>query len=510
MVFNLLGILSQLQLLSPLKLMRLASAIRLNGVNLMLLFSLAGKDEEDKVALVDSRESFTYKELHMKCENLAFQLKEIFHLKKGQKVAFLCKNHASFVQALFAVSRLGADSYLLNTAVSKLQMDRLITEHDFDLLVYDNEFGAMIEQSIYRNPKIQSCHREETSISFLSDSKQNEKVKLVPTFSSKIVLLTSGTTGKPKKVIHRPSLFNFLQPFAALLQRLHLTRHDTAYIATPIFHGYGIAILLSFFALGKKVVIQNSFDAFKACSLIRKHHVEVITVVPLMIHKMLMADKEALRSLACIASGGAKLNPVLVEEVNEHLGEVLFNLYGTSEAGLNIIATPEDLKYDSNTLGKLLAGGRLKIVEDGKTVKEGTVGHFCMRNKWSMTNRKSRWIETGDLGYRDPNGYYFLSGRKDDLIISAGNNIYPLEVEGALTCHPCVEDAAVIGIKDVYCGQILQAFVQLYPDQTVSEEALANWLRKRVADYQIPRKIVFVKELPYTAVGKLDRKSLEE
>lgn len=125
-----------------------------------------------------------------------------------------------------------------------------------------------------------------------------------------------------------------------------------------------------------------------------------------------------------------------------------------------------------------------------------------------MQNQKNRWIQTGDVGYRDENGYYFLCGRTDDLIISAGNNIYPGEVETVLRNHPNVEDTAVVGVEDVYAGHILKAYVQLY-DEKLTEEELVSWLRERLTTYQLPREIVFVKELPYTAVGKLDRKRLE-
>ncbi len=508
-MFNLLNILSQLNFLSPSNLGRLCLAIRQHGVNLMLLFALTEKTGDQKIALVDGRETINYEELKKRCEHLASLLAERYGIVKGHKVAFFCKNHASFVQGIFAASRLGADVYLLNCAMSQRQFDRLVQEHHFDFLIYDEEFRGLIEKSSYQHAKIVSYHETQESINRLSTSASHRKAKLTASSSGKIVLLTGGTTGKPKQVVHRPSLFNFLNPFAALLNRLQLPTYNTAYIATPIYHGYGIAVLLSFIALGKKVVIQESFDAKSACALIRQHQVEVVTVVPLMVHKMLKHDQEALGSLACIASGGANLNPVLVSEVTNHLGNVLYNLYGTSEAGLNIIATPEDLYDHPDTLGKAIPGSRLQVVMDGKEVEPGRVGQFCIRNTWSMRNSSNLWIETGDMGYRDENGYYFLCGRTDDLIISAGNNIYPSEIEAALCNHPSVEDVAVIGVDDVYAGQILKAYVQLYSDKQMTEEALLSWLRTRVAAYQIPREIAFVEELPYTPVGKLDRKRVQ-
>lgn len=505
-MMSLLKILFQLDFLSPSKVGRLVSTIRQNGINLMVLFTLTGKNGAEKSALVDSRETLSYQELQKRCENLAHCLSELYGIGKGMKMAFFCKNHASLVQSIFAASRLGADIYLLNSSMSQLQFNRLVEENDFDFLVYDNEFCELIEKSPYRNPKIVSYHESKEAISKLAEKALERKQPLAPSSSGKIVLLTGGTTGKPKKVIHKPSLFNFLHPFSALLNRLQLIKYSTAYIATPICHGYGIAVLLSFFALKKKVIIQDSFDARGACALIRQHQVEVVTVVPLMIHKILQTNLEDLSSLGCIASGGSKLNPALVEEVNQRLGEVLYNLYGTSETGLNIIATPEDFRRDPNTLGKLIAGGQLRVVAEGKEVEPGSIGQFCIRNKWSMKNSLCRWIQTGDIGYKDQDGYYFLCGRTDDLIISAGNNIHPLEIEVILTNHPSIEGAAVIGVEDVYRGQILKGFVQLCCGEKLSEKEILDWLRTQLAEFQIPREITFVGELPYTPVGKLDRK----
>ena len=505
---KLLKVLSQLHFLSLSNLGRLFVAIRQNGINLMLLFTLTEKAGSQKTAIVDSRETVTYQELKTRCEHLAHHLADQYGIKKGQKVAFLCHNHAPFVQGMFAASRLGADIYMLHCSMSQLQFNRLVKEQPFDLLIYDEMFEELIENSSYERSTLASYHRDKDSINRLSRSTRRHKGNLPAASSGKIVLLTGGTTGSPKQVTHKPSLFHFLAPFAALLNRLQLPSFNTAYIATPIYHGYGIAILLSFLALGKKVVIQENFDVQRACDLIRRHKVEVVTVVPLMIHKMLRHDPTSLHSLACIASGGAKLHPVLVREVHNELGNVLYNLYGTSEAGLNLIATPEDLQFDANTLGRRIRGGDLQVVKDGVEVEPGAIGEFCIRNKWSMQSRKNRWIRTGDVGYQDENGYYFLCGRTDDLIISAGNNIYPGEVEAVLRDHPNVEDAAVIGVEDVYAGHILKAYVQVY-DEVLTEEALVSWLRERVTTYQLPREIVFVDELPYTEVGKLDRKRLQ-
>jgi fatty-acyl-CoA synthase len=349
-----------------------------------------------------------------------------------------------------------------------------------------------------------------SALNNLRHSEVNEKQRLERSSASKLVLQTSGTTGTSKDAAHKPSLFNFLHPFMAFIQRLKILNYKTAYIATPIYHGYGIAVLLLFIPLGKKAVISRGFDAKKACRIIREHQVEVVTVVPLMLQKMLQTNPEDLKSLSCIASGGARLPIKLIEQSSKELGNVLYNLYGTSEAGLNFIATPEDLMDAPTTLGKKIKRLQIKVLDNNLIeVENGKVGQLCIKNDWSIANRNNTWIKTGDLGYRDENGYYFLCGRTDDMVVSGGENVYPIEVEQVLIKHPLIEDVAIIGVNDNQFGQRLKAFVLPVENANLTEKELLDWLRPRVARFQLPKVIKFVANMPYTALGKLDKKQLK-
>lgn len=509
-IVNLINVLYKMKYLSLLELCGLIVFICKYGINIMLLLRMAEKTNGDKHALVEDEETITYRQLLSQSEKLSFIFKERYKLQRGQKVAFLCKNHGSLVKSIFAAAQLGPDIYLLNSDMSQIQFDQLVKDQDFDFLIYDVESSSLIEKSHYRKERLLSKHDYLPAVNTLLQTEVDGNFKLPRSSASKIMLLTGGTTGKSKEVAHKPSLFHFLNPFLAVLTRLKLLNTKTAYIATPIYHGYGIAILFSFLALGKKVVISKGFDAKKACHLIREHRIEVVTVVPLMLQKMLKHNVEDLRSLVCIASGGAKLNPKLVDEVFSKLGDVLYNLYGTSEAGLNMIATPQDLKYSAATIGKKIKGVRLNIMgHDKQKVAVGTVGQFCINNKWSMRNRTSTWIEAGDLGFQDKNGYYFLCGRTDELVVSAGVNVYPIEVEHVLIKHPQIEEVAVVGIEDEDFGQRLKAFVLTRKNEDLTHAALLGWIRPRVARFQVPKEIVFVDQMPYTPLGKLDKKQLK-
>ncbi|MFA9557594.1 AMP-binding protein [Evansella sp. AB-rgal1] len=507
-IVRLMYVLFKIQLLSPLSIYRLFAALVKNGINIMVLLHFSAMKFRKNIALVDDRETLTYHELYEQSMQLAVWLKEKHQLGSGHKVAFLCKNHASLVKAIFAVSRLGADIYFLHTETSKDQFNNMVQQHQFHLIIHDAEASTLLEQSQYKNARLLTYH---DSLPAINTIVPNHKTAIPRTSSSKLILQTSGTTGASKAAAHKPSLFNYLHPFLAFFNRLSIEKYNTAYIATPIYHGYGIAVLLLFMPLGKKSVISTGFDAKKACNLIQQHQVEVVTVVPLMLQKMLQADPQSLKSLACIASGGAKLSTKLIQETSQQLGNVLYNLYGTSEAGLNFIATPEDLQSAPTTIGKKIDGMQIAVLDGNKCeVKNGVVGQLSIKNDWSISNRKHSWIQTGDLGYQDEHGYFFLCGRTDDMIISGGENVYPIEVEQILIKHPSIEDVAVIGIEDEQFGERLKAFVLPKQGAELSTEELFAWIKPRVARRQLPKEMKIVKNMPYTPLGKLDKKALSK
>nr|WP_106780301.1 AMP-binding protein [Lysinibacillus timonensis] len=509
-VIKLMYVLYKIKLLSPITVLQLIQSIYKHGLNLMALLSFAAKKYGDKVALVDDDETVSYKRLLDDSSKLAVALHQNVQLQSDMKVAFICKNHSSLVKSIFASSRLGAELLFLNTQISKSQFVAIIESQQLDMIIYDEEYMALIEETKFQGIKLLTYHHTLPAINnFLQSPNIDENDRIPRTSSSKLTLFTSGTTGVPKKAVHKPTLFHYLNPFLSFITRLKMLNYGTGYIATPIYHGYGIAILLLFIPLGKKVIIRRTFIAKEACNVICEHQVEMVTLVPTMLQRMLEHNKNQLTSLNCIVSGGAKLSSKLVKETFHSLGPVLYNLYGTSEVGLNFIATPEDLAYSHTTIGKKICGMDVKVLDrDMNEVEVGKVGQLCIQNDWSMRNKKNQWIETGDLGYRDANGYYFLCGRTDEMIISGGINTYPIEVENILVNHPLILDVAVIGIDDDEFGQRLKAFVLPLKDTTISEKEVLEWLRLRVPKFQLPKEIELVTQLPYTQLGKLDRKQL--
>lgn len=492
-------------LLSPKGFARLLSAFASEGTNLTAILKFAARRNPKAIAVVDERETITYENLYLQSQDLARHLQNNFGLAAGNKAAFLCRNNAAFVRALCAASRIGARIFLLNPEMSAEQFSALVERHKFDFLFLDNEAESLISSDEKADWKNKSFVIND--IQNFSKGKNPAKIKRA--FSGEIIVLTGGTTGVPKVAKRKASVLNFLNPFFALLTQLDLDEYKSVYVATPAYHGFGISAIIIALILGMKMFFLRRFDAAKACELIEINRIETVTVVPLMLQRMLNFDERKLASLRRIISGGAALNPALTIETFEKLGDKLFNLYGTSEAGFSVIATPEDLRNSPETIGRKIGGVDLKILDENeREVARGTIGKICIKSAWAIESGKS-WIETGDVGFQDENGFLFLRGRNDEMIVSGGENVYPIELENILVKHPNIRQVAVIGIADEEFGQRLKAFIVSNPENNLTENEIKKWLETRVARFQVPKQIEFLGELPQTAIGKINKRKFK-
>ncbi|RQO66431.1 hypothetical protein DBR43_29925 [Pedobacter sp. KBW06] len=491
----------------------LLKALFRRGVNLVAILRLAAWLYPDHLALVHEKDRFTYLQLYRLVRQLALRLNENHGMKKGNKIAIICANHPAFISALFAVAYLGADVYLLNSEMGTAQLQRQVNEHQFDFIIYDPSFSSLILEMGYEKRSLAANGEGEITVArYLKDSEHLPTGKKIKRSSfNRVVILTSGTTGLYKSAARKASVSAYTGLFLSLLDRLKFENYQSVYVATPIAHGFGLAALCFSYLMGKDVYIRTGFDHKAACAVIRDEQIESVTLVPLMLRRMLDENKEALQSLKCIVSGGAVLSPALAEEAVLGLGNKLFNLYGTSEAGVCLLAGPEELIKYPGTIGKALEGVCLEIRNRQLWIK-------CA---WSA--ERDRWINTGDLGYQDEEGYCYLLGRADEMIVSGGENVYPYELELLLMQHPMVKEVLVTGIADAGFGQRLAAFVVLkdvapledfgVPKEKVpatteaTKAAILSWLSGKAARYQMPKHLVFTNEIPLTSMGKPDRKA---
>jgi len=467
------------------------------GVNLASLLRFAARRRGDAAALVDAGEPTSFNALAAQVERIAAALRDVHGVRPGDVVAVLAHNGAGLVRAVFAASRLGARVTLLNPEMSPPQLAALILRHHPTLVITEADTQPLLAGAAC--PSITAAELLERAAAVYR--------RLRPVNGGELVVLTGGTTGEPKAASRKPSPRSFALLFIHLVTALGLDRHPAAYLAAPLFHGYGVAAYLVALALGRTVYLVPRFKAADACALIRRERLEVVAVVPSMLQRMLAEPGADLTSLQCVISGGAALPAPVAVETRRRLGEVLFNLYGTSEAGVAVFATPADLAAAPDTIGRPIWGVHVTIRDDaGAVLPDGQLGRICVQSRAAV--KPGAWIETGDVGLRDAAGRLFVRGRIDDMIVSGGENVAPWEVESVLLTHPEVREAVAVGVPDPDFGQRLAAFVSLRPGSTLTAEALGAWLAERVARYQRPRSIELRDELPLTAIGKVDKRAL--
>jgi acyl-CoA synthetase (AMP-forming)/AMP-acid ligase II len=308
-----------------------------------------------------------------------------------------------------------------------------------------------------------------------------------------VVVMTSGSTGAPKAVDRKVSTAQAV-PIATLVRRLPLRRGVPMVITQPLFHGFGVGFLALGLAFGMPVVVRRHFRPDEVAAFLSDHPGALLTGVPPILSKVTRTGVEV--PLSAVVSGAGQLHPAVADRLTKAFGPMLFNLYGSSELGWSTLATPADLREAPGTIGRPAAGVRVAILgEDGQPLPPGQVGQL-----WVGGRLAGRMADSGDLGHQDSAGRFFVDGRADDLIVTGGENVFPVEVENALLSHPAVAEARVVAVPDEEYGARLEAHV-------VRRDAVDAWeLRRyagtRLTPAKVPRSITFVDGLPVTSTGK--------
>ncbi|HKZ51465.1 MAG TPA: o-succinylbenzoate--CoA ligase, partial [Dehalococcoidia bacterium] len=336
------------------------------------------------------------------------------------------------------------------------------------------------------------------------------------------MIYTSGTGGRPKGATL--TFGNHFWNAVGSVLNLGLHSDDRWLACLPLFHVGGLAILLRGVIYGIPVVLHEAFDALAVNRAIDEEGVTIVSVVSTMLQQMLEArgDRPSPSSLRCILLGGGPASRLLLEECARRNLPVV-QTYGLTEAASQVATlAPEDALRKLGSAGKPLFLTQVRIEgQDGRPLPPGEPGEIVVGgptvtpgylNRPAETQGALRrgWLHTGDIGYLDEEGYLYVLDRRDDLVISGGENVYPAEVEEVLRSHPAVLDAGAIGVPDDRWGQVVVAVVSLRPGAEVKEEELLAFCRGRLAPYKVPKRLRFVRELPRNQAGKLLRRVLRE
>ena len=478
----------------------------------------------NRVALIDELGELTYKELDERSNALANAWRER-GLEPGEGVAILTRNHRGFIDAVFAAAKCGSRIILLNTSFAGPQIREVAGREGTDLLVYDDEYAEMLgdvelPRGRWRAWTESDGGGDDTIESLIEAGEPKAPPK--PGATPRITILTSGTTGTPKGAPRSEP--RSLALIGGLLSRVPFRARETTELCVPMFHALGFMQAVVGIALGSTLVVRRRFDPEATLQSLDEHGATAMVVVPVMLRRLVDLGEEEiarrdLSALRIIFVSGSALGAELAKQALRSFGPVVYNLYGSTEVAYATIATPEDLQDDAGSVGKVVRGSVIKILDDdGNEVPAGETGRIFVGNLSQFegyTGGGSKdevggLMSSGDVGHFDDDGRLFIDGRDDEMIVSGGENVFPAEVEELLSGHEKIEEAAAIGVDDEKFGQRLKAFVVLRGDSELSEGDVKGYVKDNLANYKVPREVVFVDELPRNSTGKVLKRELEE
>ena len=478
----------------------------------------------NRTAIVDHLGELTFREVDRRTNALANALRAL-GVGAGDRVAVLCRNHRHFVEATVACSKLGADQLLLNSELAAPQMAALLDRERPAVLVHDEEFAERLGErpdvrAVVALPEPDVAERGQPTVEELIASHDGSEPPPAPDAPGRTILLTSGTTGTPKGAVRGAP--GSLRPGIAILNVIPVRAREKHFIVAPLFHNWGYSWLMLTTLLGATVVLRRRFDAEDTLRTIDRERPQAAPMVPVMAQRILEASSSGsydCSSLRAVPLSGSALPGDLAVRFMDRFGDVVYNLYGSTEVALATVATPDDLRAAPGTAGRPPHGSVVRILDaHGRELPHGETGRIFVGNEALFAGYTAgvagkemagELMSTGDVGHVDEAGRLFVSGRSDDMIVSGGENVFPREVEDLLARHEAVVEAAVIGVEDEQFGQRLRAFVVLREGAGLGGEAVKGYVKENLPRYSVPRDVVFLDALPRSGTGKVVKRDLE-
>ena len=498
----------------------------------------------DKMAVVFEDKRYTFSQLNERVNRLANGLMKL-GVKKGERVALIQVNCNQCVETYFAVAKMGGIYLPLNFRAKEKELAYMLNTAEATAIIIGERYVPMIKsiqpecKSLKHLITIEQKHDDMLYYEdIIENSPPDDVFTEIDDHDTTILMYTAGTTGFPKGVMLSHNSFS-----SYMLENVTPADPEASesnILTVPLYHVAGIQAMMAAIYGGRTLVMERQFEPEEWMTLVETEKANRAMMVPTMLKQLLdhpNFKKHDLSSLKVITYGAAPMPlPVIRKALEEFLGVSFINAFGQTETASTITAlgpedhvltgTPEEIERKLQRLasiGKPMSDVEMKVVDDdGKKLGPGEVGEILARGprvmsgywkdeeKTAKTIDKDGWVHTGDVGYVDKDGYYFLSGRSSDMIIRAGENISPEELENAIREHPKVEDVAVIGVPDETWGEEPRAVVIPKKGQKPTEEEIMEWCRERLASFKRPRTVVFVDDLPRNPMGKLIKREIRE
>ncbi len=504
------------------------------SLNLALILRESAKKNPDHPCVILDSFKFTYGQMDTLSSQVASSLRAA-GMKKGDRVGLMLPNVPQFVMAYFGVLKAGGIVVPMNVLLKAPEVNFYVADSDSRFLIVWEDFAGEalkgveslkgIATWVVLKPGSTAAPAGTKSFMELLAGSPKFEMEATSADDTAVILYTSGTTGKPKgaELTH-----------ANLFLNCHFIGHvfgstpaDVTLVVLPMFHSFGQSAVMNVaLHVGGTLTLVPRFDTEKVLEVMQRDKVTVFPGVPTMFFALLhhaTADKFDLSALRICASGGAAIPGEVLLAFEKKFKTTILEGYGLSETSPTATFNNSAAERKILSIGTPLFGVELKVFDPddnelppGKdNVGEIVIrGHNVMKGYWKKPDAnleafKGGWFHTGDLGYVDEDGYYFIVDRKKEMIIRGGFNVYPREVEEVVYAHPAVAEAAIIGIPDERLGEEVKAVVALKPGAAATEEDIIAFVKERVAAYKYPRTVQFVDTLPKGATGKILKKELK-
>jgi len=491
------------------------------------LFSIlleTSKSFANRDAVYYESQKLTYKALTFRAERMSAFLSSI-GVKQGSLVALWLPNSPDYVALYFAIWRLGAIAVPLNYFWKESEIEFVLEDCNAQVLIVSQDRYFQGE-ALYRKGLFRHLLMSPAIFSKIDNFVPSAPVE-VNLHSPALIIYTSGTTGKPKGAMLSHN--NLISNVRSCMNTIQFSKRDSVLCILPLFHSFAVTVcMLIPISLGAKIVFGQPGSPKSLINVILKGQVSVLVGIPPLFSLMAEAGLpkwikpwmiKLLWPVRIAISGASGLPVSVFENFQKKYGIPLLEGYGLTEASPVVSLNPVG-RQRPGSVGLPISDVEVKIVDEaGLEVQLNKPGEIIVKGPNVMLGYLNRpqdtkqairngWLYTGDLGYKDADGFLYIVGRKKDMINVRGLNVYPREIEDLLESHPFVKEAAVVGIKSKFKGERPVAFVVLREYEHISEQELIGFMRERLADYKVPARVYFIKELPKNALRKVEKQEL--
>jgi len=480
----------------------------------------------NKPAIIFKDQPVTYSQLLARAQRFAHALHGL-GIRPDDKVAIMLNNCPEFIVTYFACAYLGAVAVPVNIFYKERELEYLLRDSDSVALVanpaYAEHYSKITNKpSLFKHLIVNGAYRDGLEFSKLEAEAPSTRFEALCKEEDVVeILYTSGTTGEPKgTMLTHANLFFHADVIVNLLK---LGDNDRALMVVPAFHGFGITVILCSLVTGSSFVLLDPFNPVEIFEQIEKHK---ITFVPMVVAMYFMLinhpdrGKYNLSSLRIGISGASAMPAQLMKDASSALNIKILEAWGLTECSASATMQRSDLTYKEGSVGLAYPGVKVGVMdESGKLLGAGEVGELVIQGPLVMKGYYKKpketaevlrdgWLHTGDMGYYDKDGYFFMVDRKKELINVGGEKVFPREVEELMYKHPSVADAVLVPQRDIKLGEIPVAIVVPRPGAALTEKDITDYLSDKLARFKVPRRVYILQQVPRSPVGKILKKEL--